>query len=64
MIHNRLTNDANLIANVHFFLITQKRNTTKVMLRSIFLYHVNDYIFRPYLPPIKGINQFLCRYWG
>lgn len=59
-----LANVINNNAKVLFFLITQKRNTTKVMLRSIFLYHVNDYIFRPYLPPIKGINQFLCRYWG
>ncbi len=59
-----LANVINNNAKVIFFLITQKRNTTKVMLRSIFLYHVNDYIFRPYLPPIKGINQFLCRYWG
>ena len=59
-----LANVINNNAKVLFFLITQKRNTTKVMLRSIFLYHVNDYIFRPYLPPIKGINQFLYRYWG
>ena len=59
-----LANVINNNAKVIFFLITQKRNTTKVMLRSIFLYHVNDYIFRAYLPPIKGINQFLCRYWG
>ena len=59
-----LANVVNNNAKVIFFLITQKRNTTKVMLRSTFLYHVNDYIFRPYIPPIKGINQFLCRYWG
>ena len=59
-----LANVINNNAKVLFFLITQKRNTTKVMLRSIFLYHVNAYIFRPYLPPIKVINQFQCRYWG
>lgn len=57
-------NVVNNNAKVIFFLITQKRNTTKVMLRSTFLYHVNGYIFCPYLLPIKGINQFQCRYWG
>ena len=56
MIHNRLANNANLIANVHFFLITKKRNTTKVMLRSTFLYCVYYYIFGSYLLPREGIH--------